>query len=804
VNEKNSGGPAGTGKPQTNAKPRRPGTFLVAILLLVAGGLIFGDFLFGEKLLLYKDVGADSVNDTYPTFVHLSDYVRRYGFPSWSFSVGMGQSIFHLAGNLIWEPVVWLPRRFIAGALVYQHLFKTLIAGWLFFSFLRLRGLNLCSSFTGALALAFSAQMCMGSCWIISADDTVCFAFVLFAAEAAITSERWVYLPIAVALSGLVTVFHLYLSAVLLFLYVPARLFEIQGWRPKVLASLCARLAILALLGVGLGAVVFLGSFYSVLNTPRASGAIPNFAFGLAPRSPFGLGSPLYYITALLRPLSTDLIGTGDAYRGWENYYEGPPSYCGLLPLLILPQLFIGATRRQRILYPLFLALITVPIVFPWFRYLFWLFRGGYFRTFSLLSIFAVLVMSMTALSRYLERTKINLWALGATLALLLLILHSPFHEMQTLINHELGWAATVFLILYAALLTIGQMTGRRRIAGWIIVGLTAIELIAFDRLTVNRPTITKAELKRRIGYNDEMVDAVRAIKASDRDFFRITKTWGSVDAGGVGYNDAMVFGYYGTTSYSTYNNLNYIRFLIAVDAIDRTNPSRGAQFSPGLLCCPFLLAFACEKYVVTPDPGWFQIAREYDFVRRYNDIHVFRNNYSLSFGVVYTSCLTEEMFLQLQTDTRRSALLQIVVLPNSAAADQSGLAPLSPEEVERRVRGTPERDVLVERQTAALKVQLFEPSHISGSVQLDQNGVLLFQMPFDAGWHSSVDGDEVPTMKVDVGLLGIALKAGQHAVELVYRPPFLLAGGIVTLISCCIFAFSLWKWPRIRGLSSE
>lgn len=781
-----------------------PGTFLVAIALILVGYLIFYDFLIGDKVLLYKDVGADSVNDTYPTFVHLSDYIRQYGFPLWSFSVGMGQSLFHLAGNLIWEPIVWLPRQSIAGALVYQHLLKTLIAGWLFFSFLRLRGLNLSASLFGALALAFSAHMCLGSCWIISADDTVCFAFVLFAAEAAITSQRWVYLPIAVALSGLVTVFHLYLSAVLLCLYVPARLFEIQGWRPKVLASLCARLAILALLGIGLGAVVFLASSYAVLNTPRASGAIPNFAFGPAPRSPFELGSALYYITAVLRPLSSDLVGAGDAYRGWENYYEGPQNYCGLLPLLILPQVFVGASRRQRILYGLFLALIALPIVFPWFRYLFWLFRGGYFRTFSLFSIFAVLAMSATALSRYLERTKLNLWALGATLALLLLILHSPIHEMQTLIDHELGWVATVFLLLYAALLAVGQVTGRQRIAGWIIVGVTAIELISFDRVTVNRPTITKPELKRRIGYNDEMVDAVRAIKASDRGFFRITKTWGSVDANGVGYNDAMVFGYYGTTSYSTYNNLNYIRFLMAVDAIDHTRSAREAQFSPGLLCCPFLLAFACEKYVVTPNPAWFQIAREYEFVRRYNDIHVFRNNYSLPLGVVYTSCLTEEIFLQLQPETKRSALLLMVVLPDSAAADQSGLAPLSLEEVERRVRGTSERDVLVERQTAALKVQLFEPSHISGSVELDQNGVLLFQMPFDAGWHSSVDGDEVPTMKVDVGLLGIALKAGQHTVDLIYRPPFLLAGAIVTLISCCIFAFSLWKWPRIRGLSGE
>src|SRR5262249_26841904 len=55
--------------------------------------------------------------------------------PSWSFYVGMGQSLFYFTGNLIWEPVIWLPREVIAHALVYQHLFKTLIAGLLFFRF---------------------------------------------------------------------------------------------------------------------------------------------------------------------------------------------------------------------------------------------------------------------------------------------------------------------------------------------------------------------------------------------------------------------------------------------------------------------------------------------------------------------------------------------------------------------------------------------------------------------------------------------------------------------------------------------
>ena len=79
--------------------------------------------------------------------------------------------------------------------------------------------------------------MCMGSCWVVNGDEVVGFTFLLFAIEEAISGGRWIYIPVAVALVGLVNVFHL-LSAVLLCLYVPARLFEIRGWRPAGYACL--------------------------------------------------------------------------------------------------------------------------------------------------------------------------------------------------------------------------------------------------------------------------------------------------------------------------------------------------------------------------------------------------------------------------------------------------------------------------------------------------------------------------------------------------------------------------------------
>jgi len=781
---------------------RSSGVLLAAALLILAGAVLFGSFLFGSNVLLYKDIGADSVNDSYPNLIHLSNYIRKQGLPSWSFCVGMGQSLFYQTGNLVWQPVVWLPKALIAYALVFQHLGKILVAGLFFLRFLQLRGLNFWSSCLGSVLLGLSSYMCMGSCWLVNADEVVGFTFLLFAIETAIARGRWLYLALAVGLIGLITVFHLYLAAVLLLLYVPGRLIETNGWKPASIFPACLRLAAVAFLGVGLAAFVGLGSLYSILNSPRGSGTIANFSWGAVP-SIFQFEAPLYYVTAALRPFSSDLLGTGDGFRGWQNYFEAPIVYCGLLTLLLLPQVFLRATRRQRLLHGLFLGLILVPVIWPWFRYAFWLFHGGYFRTFSLFSILGTITLSMTALSRLMDKRILGLWTLGGTLLLLLGVLYLPGVELSTLVSQKLRGTVAVCLILYAGLLAAAaRLPQGRTLAQWIILLMTAAELILFDGVTITRPTVTKHELDERTGYNDATVDAVRDIKASEHGFFRVVKTWGSGPAKIPSLNDAMAFDFYGTMSYSSFNNLNYIRFLIALDALSSDDLPTEAQWSLGLVGQPLLSMFACEKYVITTDPVPFQEAARYDFVKSYGKISLFRNKAFLPFGLAFDRYIPEDVFLQMPGWAKQLGLMHAAVLSDKDTSERGTLTRLSLDELKQQMRDIPLPEVMAVRRLSALEMRSFRQTRMEGTVRLDRKGVMVFQMPFDAGWRARVDGRVTSIFKVDVGLLGVVLEAGEHAVELRYSAPFLYSGAAVTLISLSILLFSVWRWPRIRWAS--
>ena len=772
---------------------------VVTLALVVFWLLVYSHFIFGDGTLLYKDVGVDSINIYYPRYVLVSDYIRDEGIPSWSFRVGMGQNIFSSLSALLISPVVWLAKGTIARALVYQHLLYVLLSGVLFALFLASRGLAFASCLLGALLLSFSAYMCMGSCWYFHANEVVCFTFLLFAAEQAVSRGRWIYLVPAVTIVGFLGAFHLYLAALFLCFYVPGRLIERFAWQPLPILRTSALLAAAALLGVGLGAILSLSSFYGLVNSPRGAG--PTSLVGRLSSQPiFGWESSLHYMTAVLRAFGNDLVGTGNDFRGWQNYLEAPMTYCGLLCLVILPQIFVGSALRHRILYGLFFAVILVTTLFPWFRYFFWAFQGDYYRTLSLFAVFGIITLGMTAFSRYTEGGHLNFWILGGTIFLMIVILYFPLREFQSLINSSLRVVATVFLLSYAILLSVGQLVKRSQIAGWIIVALAAIEIVYFDQITVaNRPTVTKTELDERTGYNDETVAAISDINASDKSFFRIRKNRGSGPGMLESLNDAMVFGYYGTSSYSSFNNLNYIKFLMAVGAMSESDLATDTRWSYGLVEYPLLSTFACEKYVLTDNPAPFKTAEYYEFVRRYGNKYLFRNQLFLPLGLSFGYYISEDMFLQLPQWAKPLALLNATVLSNKDAADDLGPAPLTMDDIKYQMIETSLPDIAAKRRSTALNIRSFRQTFIDGTIELNQRSVLVLQTPFDPGWHAFQDGRVAQVLKVDFGLLGVVLNAGRHTVELRYRPPFLYAGAAVSVVSLLIFAASLWRWPRIR-----
>ena len=61
--------------------------------------------------------------------------------------------------------------------------------------------------------------------------------------------------------------------------------------------------------------------------------------------------------------------------------------------------------------------------------------------------------------------------------------------------------------------------------------------------------------------------------------------------------------------------------------------------------------------------------------------------------------------------------------------------------------------------------------------VELSTGGHVVLVDTYDPGWRASVDGRPAPLLRANVAFRAVAVPAGRHVVEMVYRPPLALAG---------------------------
>jgi len=96
-----------------------------------------------------------------------------------------------------------------------------------------------------------------------------------------------------------------------------------------------------------------------------------------------------------------------------------------------------------------------------------------------------------------------------------------------------------------------------------------------------------------------------------------------------------------------------------------------------------------------------------------------------------------------------------------------------------------------VRRELALLQLDVFLPA----------DGLLVLGEVHYPGWHTYVDGSLVPTLRANLALRAVPVPAGQHQVEMVYRPWTVPAGIVISVLTLVgalvVIALSLAKGRR-------
>jgi hypothetical protein len=82
-----------------------------------------------------------------------------------------------------------------------------------------------------------------------------------------------------------------------------------------------------------------------------------------------------------------------------------------------------------------------------------------------------------------------------------------------------------------------------------------------------------------------------------------------------------------------------------------------------------------------------------------------------------------------------------------------------------------------------------WRPDRLRLEARLDQPGYVVLAEGYDPGWRARVDGAPAEVRRANIGLRAVAVPAGTHLVELVYRPPSVTAGLAVSALALVVAA---------------
>lgn len=769
------------------------------------GLVVFYPFLLGGDLYIFKDIGSDTLNLKYPNLLHVDRYLKNEGFPvAWSFYIGMGQNMYsgwHFGLENLFHSIFDLFSGTVAERIAWVAWAKTLAIAVITFEWIKLRSNNEWIALFAGLAMAFSGYAIVGGSWYVHDAFVLNAVFVLWGLDLLWTKKMYFVLPIALYNFGVDPKLFFFFQFALLYFVI--RGVELK-WKPISWVKeggLAAGLAILGFLGNATG---LLTRVTTVTDSPRMATAA-SLSEDLSAQPIFAFHDGGHLLTTWMRTLSNDLMGVGSEFIGWNNYLEAPLFYCSILMVLLIPQLFLLGQRDEKRLWGVVLAIALIPLIFPYFRYAIYLFQGNYYK--KALSLFIPLIfvlISTKSLEAIVREKRLHLIGLLVTAAVLLISLHYPYYGGRLELVQAIQGVDTFVILLLAGVLAGVHFNKLGSAAPYALLVVMLLDLgfnsgYAFGE----RETMTKRELKQRVGYNDYTVEALDFIKGQDDGFYRLVKDYASATSIHRSLNEGRVLGFYGTTQYSSFNQANYIRFLSEMALIDSTEET-ATRWAAGVERNPLLYPFAGVDYLLRKTEVTHPIlANSYQAIGAIEDINIYKNQHRFPFGAFYNSAISEDTLLNMG-ETQRA----IQVYNHIALADDDLAESAQVERISAKNLTVQQFQQIIDRRAEAgtFNMTSFGQNRIEGTLDAPSDGWLFFTIPFDEGWQAKVVGQKVTPVRAQLGFTAIPVESGAtQEVELYFVPPGSQRGAYVSLASLLLwFGLIFVDIRSIRGSTKQ
>lgn len=762
-------------------------TLLVALQAAVAL-VLFHDYIFGPKFFAFIDIGSDTFAQFVPALMH--EALPGNWASAWSFNLGLGGPLpapsnpFSLLG-------IVAGAQHVLDLRIWVYLVKILAGGAAFYGFVLATGARRDIALIVALSYSFCGYVMTDGQWDPSSTEFVTYALILWAiGQHANRAKVWP-IPAAIAFAAYCGTFIFSVGVFLVYAFAAAMLASERPGRTFTtwLSSIVPQCAT----GLLLAGPVVVPLIFKLLDSPRITGAQAGFVNRA--HELLTLNEPVEILIQLAALFHKNILGVGDYHAGWMNYLESPVFFVGMLPMLLIPQLWRGSRTDRKILVAggvAFALFIALPAV----RFVAYGFGLDYFRINNLWISFLLLIMFSRALTHVAEHG-LHRWLLGGTAAVLagsLLILEG---EMRPYFSVPHAMKILAFL---GASLLLSLALGRT--LQWRQFALIALGLIAIEAATINYPSFhaQRAPVTRSMpGYDDGTSAALAFLKARDQGFYRVEKTFHS-----VGLCDALAQQYMGVKSY-WFQGSSMVGMYTDLGLLPPNSPVKNytnwlANFG-GRFALDSLIGV---KYVISRKPiDWAGFRK----IHEVDGLSIFENEVALPLGVIYEQQFPRSMLLSMSLEAKD------ITMMNAAIVDS--LRGSRPRVFDARQFTRKSDDWLADNyieparilQRRGMKIDSFSPGHIAGRIASAVPGVLVFSIPFAKGWSVTIDAVEQPVFKANLGMLATDISSGEHRMELRYALPGFKSGllvGLFGLMSVCALAALGRRHPRMQPAEEQ
>lgn len=800
--------------------------FALVIMLGLSCLVIFKDYLFGNQLLIFNDIGSDTWQQYIMNYTSIVNHLRAGDFSLWDFSNGLGINMFNF--NLF-DPFLMLLYAFgvlkgPAHMLIFINIIqilKILAAGLAFYWFLSQFPFSHQARLVASYVYGLNGFLLVWGQHYQFGTAVVYLPLLLMFCEKFIQKKKGRgFFPIMVFLCGIYSVYFTYMCLAATGLYLLVRVLMVENLTPvdrlKKFFTGCLEM----ILGAGMSLVVFLPMAEVLLHV---SSRLDSDGRGLLDsiRQWFTPYSLKFYQSLLKRMFSSNLQNGYGLAKGPQqyimNYYEDPVMFCSTLAVFLNVQ-FLAVLRKsdmkkraKRILYitsAVLILAVALPIggtafnyfTLPTQRYTFVLmpvflllmaWMWDYMRKGGRLNL--VLILLITALmgwaywcgydqagfSEY-KRNILILTVTGVIMAVCLgALVFLTKKQIRSVVMAVMGLALIVNVISEGTVNYQARVTMKKTDTLPEEMAQKTEEYKSMkkskDKNVKYRAEMEKPQDFFREMYRTDLQDCLTYLEQNDRSFYRVEKDYIS----GTVAMDSSAQGYRGISTYNSVMN-GYVKEFVETCYPELFFADHNHYTFWNHVDDNWLAAFLGIRYILSgngnPDGTSWKLQDQV------GSLFIHENTLDAETAHFYSTAISEDSLKELCTEENREELL------GEAIALEDGEAIESAEEI--AARKTSQQEKAEENSSVTLNAPE-KDSLITGSIHAETDGYALFMIPYENGWSLTVDGEETELVRGDIGFLACKVASGDHDIVLKFTAPGLYVGVAGSVIFWILFAGS-------------